>query len=108
MLYCDFTGSCSSGSNCSDNQKDSGGRGGGGSESRASKQEVSAFPDKQLEAEPLSNSSVKRPLTSFEDLLPPSRGERHDLSSVQPGISASRQSFHIAMGNPSDFFVDVM
>uniref|UniRef100_A0A3Q0TAI5 Dishevelled segment polarity protein 3 n=1 Tax=Amphilophus citrinellus TaxID=61819 RepID=A0A3Q0TAI5_AMPCI len=67
-----------------------------------------ASPDKQLEAEPLSDSSVQRPLTSFEDLLPPSRGERRDLSSVQPGISASRQSFRMAMGNPSDFFVDVM
>ncbi|XP_030600736.1 segment polarity protein dishevelled homolog DVL-3 isoform X2 [Archocentrus centrarchus] len=99
-------GSCSSGSNCSDNQRES--RGGGGSALRASKQEVSASPDKQLEAEPLSDSSVQRPLTSFEDLLPPSRGERRDLSSVQPGISASRQSFRMAMGNPSDFFVDVM
>ncbi|TRY60306.1 hypothetical protein DNTS_015875 [Danionella cerebrum] len=35
---------------------------------------------------------------------PPDR----DLSSVPPELTASRQSFRIAMGNPSEFFVDVM
>ncbi|CAI5692433.1 unnamed protein product [Oreochromis niloticus] len=98
-------GSCSSGSNCSDNQKEGGA---GGSELRASKQEASASTEKRLEAEPLSDSSIQRPLTSFEDLLPSSRGQRHDLPTAQPGVSASRQSFRMAMGNPGDFFVDVM
>ncbi|KAJ8271144.1 hypothetical protein GJAV_G00123250 [Gymnothorax javanicus] len=31
-----------------------------------------------------------------------------DLASVPPELTASRQSFRIAMGNPSEFFVDVM
>ncbi|XP_051953296.1 segment polarity protein dishevelled homolog DVL-3-like isoform X1 [Xyrauchen texanus] len=31
-----------------------------------------------------------------------------DLSSVPPELTASRQSFRMAMGNPSEFFVDVM
>uniref|UniRef100_A0A8B9GZR4 Dishevelled segment polarity protein 2 n=1 Tax=Astyanax mexicanus TaxID=7994 RepID=A0A8B9GZR4_ASTMX len=35
---------------------------------------------------------------------PPTR----DLGSVPPELTASRQSFHLAMGNPSEFFVDVM
>ncbi|XP_067276536.1 segment polarity protein dishevelled homolog DVL-3 isoform X3 [Pseudorasbora parva] len=35
---------------------------------------------------------------------PPER----DLSSVPPELTASRQSFRMAMGNPSEFFVDVM
>uniref|UniRef100_I3KKZ9 Dishevelled segment polarity protein 3b n=1 Tax=Oreochromis niloticus TaxID=8128 RepID=I3KKZ9_ORENI len=82
--------------------------GAGGSELRASKQEASASTEKRLEAEPLSDSSIQRPLTSFEDLLPSSRGQRHDLPTAQPGVSASRQSFRMAMGNPGDFFVDVM
>lgn len=35
---------------------------------------------------------------------PPGR----DLSTVPPELTASRQSFRMAMGNPSEFFVDVM
>ncbi|XP_056622762.1 segment polarity protein dishevelled homolog DVL-3 [Triplophysa dalaica] len=35
---------------------------------------------------------------------PPGR----DLTSVPPELTASRQSFRMAMGNPSEFFVDVM
>ncbi|KAB5575080.1 hypothetical protein PHYPO_G00216700 [Pangasianodon hypophthalmus] len=35
---------------------------------------------------------------------PPGR----DLASVPPELTASRQSFRMAMGNPSEFFVDVM
>ncbi|XP_059848034.1 segment polarity protein dishevelled homolog DVL-3 [Hypanus sabinus] len=31
-----------------------------------------------------------------------------DLASVPPELTASRQSFRMAMGNPSEFFVDVM
>ncbi|XP_062861184.1 segment polarity protein dishevelled homolog DVL-3 [Trichomycterus rosablanca] len=36
----------------------------------------------------------------------PSSGR--DLASVPPELTASRQSFRMAMGNPSEFFVDVM
>lgn len=75
---------------------------------RASKQEASASPEKRLEAEPLSDSSVQQPPSCFEDFLPSSRGQRLDLPTAQPGVSASHQSFRMAMGNPGDFFVDVM
>ncbi|KAK2846455.1 hypothetical protein Q5P01_009454 [Channa striata] len=96
-------GSHSSGSNCSDGQKDKGAAGRGGSESD---------PTKHLTMEPSASSSTWQPPTSISSLhsyknskdpqLPSS------LSSVPPEISTSRQSFHLAMGNPSDFFVDVM
>uniref|UniRef100_A0A8D3E5G8 Dishevelled segment polarity protein 2 n=1 Tax=Scophthalmus maximus TaxID=52904 RepID=A0A8D3E5G8_SCOMX len=39
---------------------------------------------------------------------PPGAPPTRDLASVPPELTASRQSFHLAMGNPSEFFVDVM
>uniref|UniRef100_A0A8C8CKZ3 Dishevelled segment polarity protein 2 n=1 Tax=Oncorhynchus tshawytscha TaxID=74940 RepID=A0A8C8CKZ3_ONCTS len=39
---------------------------------------------------------------------PPGAPPTRDLGSVPPELTASRQSFHLAMGNPSEFFVDVM
>ncbi|XP_061086033.1 segment polarity protein dishevelled homolog DVL-3-like, partial [Conger conger] len=39
---------------------------------------------------------------------PPGSPPGRDLASVPPELTASRQSFHMAMGNPSEFFVDVM
>ncbi|XP_059990687.1 segment polarity protein dishevelled homolog DVL-2 isoform X4 [Lagenorhynchus albirostris] len=39
---------------------------------------------------------------------PPGAPPVRDLGSVPPELTASRQSFHMAMGNPSEFFVDVM
>uniref|UniRef100_A0A452GZT8 Dishevelled segment polarity protein 2 n=1 Tax=Gopherus agassizii TaxID=38772 RepID=A0A452GZT8_9SAUR len=39
---------------------------------------------------------------------PPGAPPVRDLASVPPELTASRQSFHMAMGNPSEFFVDVM
>lgn len=105
-------GSRSSGSNRSDGLKE----GGGGGQSEPAKQEVSASPDKQLPAESPGggggDDSTRRPPTSFSGLhgntdskdLPPEPspgGRRRDLP-------APRQSFCLAMGNPSDFFVDVM
>lgn len=39
---------------------------------------------------------------------PPGAPPSRDLASVPPELTASRQSFRIAMGNPSEFFVDVM
>nr|XP_015216866.1 PREDICTED: segment polarity protein dishevelled homolog DVL-3 [Lepisosteus oculatus] len=39
---------------------------------------------------------------------PPGAPPSRDLGSVPPELTASRQSFRMAMGNPSEFFVDVM
>ncbi|XP_032887653.1 segment polarity protein dishevelled homolog DVL-3 isoform X1 [Amblyraja radiata] len=39
---------------------------------------------------------------------PPGAPPLRDLSAVPPELTASRQSFRMAMGNPSEFFVDVM
>ncbi|XP_051874751.1 segment polarity protein dishevelled homolog DVL-3 isoform X2 [Pristis pectinata] len=39
---------------------------------------------------------------------PPGAPPVRDLASVPPELTASRQSFRMAMGNPSEFFVDVM
>uniref|UniRef100_A0A8D0WTY7 Dishevelled segment polarity protein 3 n=1 Tax=Sus scrofa TaxID=9823 RepID=A0A8D0WTY7_PIG len=39
---------------------------------------------------------------------PPGAPPGRDLASVPPELTASRQSFRMAMGNPSEFFVDVM
>ncbi|XP_046891622.1 segment polarity protein dishevelled homolog DVL-3 isoform X2 [Hypomesus transpacificus] len=39
---------------------------------------------------------------------PPGSPPGRDMASVPPELTASRQSFRIAMGNPSEFFVDVM
>uniref|UniRef100_A0A665WSV5 Dishevelled segment polarity protein 2 n=1 Tax=Echeneis naucrates TaxID=173247 RepID=A0A665WSV5_ECHNA len=39
---------------------------------------------------------------------PPGAPPTRDLGSVPPELTASRQSFHLAMGNPSEFFVDVI
>ncbi|MBN3272535.1 DVL3 protein, partial [Polyodon spathula] len=39
---------------------------------------------------------------------PPGAPPSRDLASVPPELTASRQSFRMAMGNPSEFFVDVM
>uniref|UniRef100_UPI0037E91772 segment polarity protein dishevelled homolog DVL-3 n=1 Tax=Semicossyphus pulcher TaxID=241346 RepID=UPI0037E91772 len=98
-------GSHSSGSDCSEGQKERG----GGSQSEPTKQEVGALSDKQLAECSPGNDSTRQPPTSISGLhgnknskdLSPSRGQRRDLSTT-------RQSFCLAMGNPSDFFVDVM
>ncbi|XP_028650800.1 segment polarity protein dishevelled homolog DVL-3 [Erpetoichthys calabaricus] len=39
---------------------------------------------------------------------PPGAPPGRDLASVPPELTSSRQSFRMAMGNPSEFFVDVM
>nr|XP_020477460.1 segment polarity protein dishevelled homolog DVL-3-like isoform X2 [Monopterus albus] len=99
-------GSHSSGSNCSGAQKE-GGQGGG----------TQSELTKQLATESSGDNSTCRPLTSIsglhgnkdsEDPPCPSPGQHQDLSSIPPEISASRQSFRPALGNPGDFFVDVM
>lgn len=37
-----------------------------------------------------------------------SGGQQTNLGSIPPELSGSRQSFRMAMGNPCEFFVDVM
>lgn len=89
MCEC-VTGSGSSGSNCSDAQK----AGGRGSQSQRTKQEqeVGASPDKQPEP--------PSPPASFPGL--------HGNTDSKEDLPAGRQSFRLAVGNPGDFFVDVM
>ncbi|XP_045069247.1 segment polarity protein dishevelled homolog DVL-3-like [Coregonus clupeaformis] len=49
-----------------------------------------------------------QPPPSLPTTAPPGSTPGRDLASVPPELTASRQSFHMAMGNPSEFFVDVM
>uniref|UniRef100_A0A8C1I6V1 Dishevelled segment polarity protein 3b n=1 Tax=Cyprinus carpio TaxID=7962 RepID=A0A8C1I6V1_CYPCA len=114
-------GSRSSGSNRSGSKNDanaaagtqeSGGRSGSGSESE--KREKA--PSERSAAPPSEHSSLvcgapglppqpqTQPLVTAAPGSPPDR----DLASVPPELTASRQSFRMAMGNPSEFFVDVM
>uniref|UniRef100_A0A8C2XDB2 Dishevelled segment polarity protein 3b n=1 Tax=Cyclopterus lumpus TaxID=8103 RepID=A0A8C2XDB2_CYCLU len=92
-------GSHSSGSNCSDAQKE----GERSSESETTKQEVSAPPNKQVAAEAPGDDSTQQPPTSCSGL------QGHDDSEdlPPPPLHRGRQSFCLAVGNPSDFFVDV-
>uniref|UniRef100_G3Q6P6 Dishevelled segment polarity protein 2 n=1 Tax=Gasterosteus aculeatus aculeatus TaxID=481459 RepID=G3Q6P6_GASAC len=48
------------------------------------------------------------PMPSSTPGGPPGAPPTRDLGAVPPELTASRQSFHLAMGNPSEFFVDVM
>ncbi|XP_032446913.1 segment polarity protein dishevelled homolog DVL-3 isoform X1 [Xiphophorus hellerii] len=97
-------GSRSSQSDFSDDQE-----GKGGMQQESSNQEANA---QHKMADCLSDGSAQEPPTSFsgshgnKDMPTPSRGQHRDFSSIQPEIS--RQSFRLAMGNPSDLFVDVM
>ncbi|XP_029028192.1 segment polarity protein dishevelled homolog DVL-3-like isoform X2 [Betta splendens] len=87
-------GSCSSGSDCSDGQKE---KGEGGCSESVLITQLTAEPPVSL-SEPLGDDSVD-PLPSLHAASP----------SIPPeDLSGSRQSFRLAMGNPSDFFVDVM
>lgn len=107
MTSCLFghTGSRSSQSDSSDDQKEEGGQ----KKSEMTKQEVSS-QDRGLDS--LSDSGAQRSPLSFsglhgdEGITPPSPGRRDAFSSIQPEIS--RKSFRMAMGNPSDLFVNVM
>uniref|UniRef100_A0A3P8ZL78 Dishevelled segment polarity protein 3b n=1 Tax=Esox lucius TaxID=8010 RepID=A0A3P8ZL78_ESOLU len=44
----------------------------------------------------------------LHNTAPPGSPPGRDLASVPPELTASRQSFRMAMGNPSEFFVDVI
>ncbi|XP_059361990.1 segment polarity protein dishevelled homolog DVL-3 [Carassius carassius] len=119
-------GSRSSGSNRSGSKNDtnaaagtqeSGGRSGSGSESEKREKapsERSAAPPSEhtirsvqslvCAAPGLPPQPQTQPLVTAAPGSPPER----DLASVPPELTASRQSFRMAMGNPSEFFVDVM
>uniref|UniRef100_A0A8C1VP17 Dishevelled segment polarity protein 3b n=1 Tax=Cyprinus carpio TaxID=7962 RepID=A0A8C1VP17_CYPCA len=125
-------GSRSSGSNRSGSKNDanaaagtqeSGGRSGSGSESEKREKapsECSAAPPSEHSvrsshtirsvqslvcgAPGLPPQPQTQPLVTAAPGSPPDR----DLASVPPELTASRQSFRMAMGNPSEFFVDVM
>lgn len=96
-----LTGSRSGGSDCSDGQKERA----GGSQSEPAKQEVGSSSDKQLAAASPDYDRNQQPPSSFPKDLPPApspaRGRHRDLATA-------RQSFCLAIGNPGDFFVDVM
>ncbi|XP_055751876.1 segment polarity protein dishevelled homolog DVL-3-like isoform X2 [Salvelinus fontinalis] len=49
-----------------------------------------------------------QPPPSLPMTAPPGSPPGRDLASMPPELTASRQSFRMAMGNPSEFFVDVM
>uniref|UniRef100_UPI003AAB6875 segment polarity protein dishevelled homolog DVL-3 n=1 Tax=Centroberyx gerrardi TaxID=166262 RepID=UPI003AAB6875 len=111
-------GTRSSGSNRSGREGGGGeSRSAGGSESDSTKQEVNAPTSERPTVEPPGDDSTQNPPSSSglhgnrdsdPPPTPPPEGQGRDLSSVPPEISASRQSFRLAMGNPSEFFVDVM
>lgn len=99
------TGSRSSQSDFSDDQKE----GKGITQKETAKHEANI---QDMMADCLSDGSAQGPPTHFsgshgdKDTLPASQGQHNNFSSIQPEIS--RQSFRLAMGNPSDLFVDVM
>uniref|UniRef100_A0A8C1YQF1 Dishevelled segment polarity protein 3b n=1 Tax=Cyprinus carpio TaxID=7962 RepID=A0A8C1YQF1_CYPCA len=123
-------GSRSSGSNRSGSKNDanaaagtqeSGGRSGSGSESEKREKAPS-----ECSAAPPSEHSVRSshtirsvqslvcgapglpPQPQIPSTAAPGSPPDRDLASVPPELTASRQSFRMAMGNPSEFFVDVM
>uniref|UniRef100_A0A674AQ57 Dishevelled segment polarity protein 3 n=1 Tax=Salmo trutta TaxID=8032 RepID=A0A674AQ57_SALTR len=114
-------GSCSSGSNRSGSKKEAaaGGAGGGESKSTGSGSESELRrekpPSERSVVVPLSEHSMRSthslnslPPPSLPTTAPPGSPPGRDLASVPPELTASRQSFRMAMGNPSEFFVDVM
>lgn len=95
-----LTGSCSSGSNCSADLKDA-----GGIKSGPTQQEVTAAPVSP------GDDGTQQHMTFISGLLgnKDSKEPPPSPSPAQHGdLSASQQSFCLAMGHPSDLFVDVM
>ncbi|KAL1256344.1 hypothetical protein QQF64_011889 [Cirrhinus molitorella] len=123
-------GSRSSGSNRSGSKNDakaaagpqeSGGRSGSGSESEKREKAPSERSAAALSEHSVRSSHTIRSVQSLVCGAPglppqpqtpvtavPGSPPDRDLSSVPPELTASRQSFRMAMGNPSEFFVDVM
>ncbi|XP_043932640.1 segment polarity protein dishevelled homolog DVL-2 [Protopterus annectens] len=65
-------------------------------------------PGMPLPYNPMMLMMMPSPSTAAAATVPPGAPPVRDLASVPPELTASRQSFHMAMGNPSEFFVDVM
>ncbi|KAG7479865.1 segment polarity protein dishevelled-like DVL-3-like [Solea senegalensis] len=95
-------GSRSSESNCSNGLKD-----GGGAE-----RPIQSEPSQHLGTESLGGDSVQQPLASISGLhANDDSKDSQQTPPLSPGrdvSSGSTQSLHLAMGNPGDFFVDVM
>uniref|UniRef100_A0A8C1QIN0 Dishevelled segment polarity protein 2 n=1 Tax=Cyprinus carpio TaxID=7962 RepID=A0A8C1QIN0_CYPCA len=88
-----------SGSTASGSVRDDKSPGGGGADSRSG-----SAPHPQTPTLPPHPGLLPSGTPGGPPGAPPTR----DLGSVPPELTASRQSFHLAMGNPSEFFVDVM
>uniref|UniRef100_A0A8B9H1R2 Dishevelled segment polarity protein 2 n=1 Tax=Astyanax mexicanus TaxID=7994 RepID=A0A8B9H1R2_ASTMX len=113
-------GSRSSGSTRSEGERRRGSksgadsRSGSGSESEYSvrsslrRDHGSATPSEHSHASQRSHHRAPPPHLAPYPPGPPGAPPTRDLGSVPPELTASRQSFHLAMGNPSEFFVDVM
>ncbi|XP_016149993.1 segment polarity protein dishevelled homolog DVL-3-like [Sinocyclocheilus grahami] len=125
-------GSRSSGSNRSGSKnntntaagtQESGGRSGSGSESekkeKAPSERSAAAPSEHSVRSSHTIRSVQSLVCGAPGLPPQSQPQTpstaapasppdRDLASVPPELTASRKSFRMAMGNPSEFFVDVM
>uniref|UniRef100_A0A673W2X5 Dishevelled segment polarity protein 3 n=1 Tax=Salmo trutta TaxID=8032 RepID=A0A673W2X5_SALTR len=112
----------SSGSNCSGSKKEEaaggagGGAGGGESKSTGSGSESELRKENAPSDRSVVVSSLvygppglpAQPPPSLPITAPPGSPPGRDLASMPPELTASRQSFRMAMGNPSEFFVDVM
>uniref|UniRef100_A0AAR2KZL5 Dishevelled segment polarity protein 2 n=1 Tax=Pygocentrus nattereri TaxID=42514 RepID=A0AAR2KZL5_PYGNA len=110
-------GSTVGGSTRDDKSPNGGGadsRSGSGSESEYSvrsslrRDHGSATPSEHSHASQRSHHRAPPPHLAPYPPGPPGAPPTRDLGSVPPELTASRQSFHLAMGNPSEFFVDVM
>lgn len=110
-----FTGSRSSGSNRSGNKAGALETKSGGSGSETEKREKALS---ERSAAPPSEHSIRSAHSALSQgqnssygppvAAAPGSPSARDLASVPPELTASRQSFRMAMGNPSEFFVDVM
>uniref|UniRef100_A0A8C8CPW3 Dishevelled segment polarity protein 2 n=1 Tax=Oncorhynchus tshawytscha TaxID=74940 RepID=A0A8C8CPW3_ONCTS len=111
-------GSRSSGSTRSEGERLRGGKGGGGVGSTSGRDEKSPVGGDGRDSRSGSGSESEYSVRSRPSMPglppgttpggPPGAPPTRDLGSVPPELTASRQSFHLAMGNPSEFFVDVM
>ena len=76
----------------------------GGSERRKSDKEKS---DRKSEKSGSDTASETGSVVSSRR-APPSDRSQTNLAMLPPDVGGSRQSFRMAMGNPCEFFVDVM
>uniref|UniRef100_A0A673VTB4 Dishevelled segment polarity protein 3 n=1 Tax=Salmo trutta TaxID=8032 RepID=A0A673VTB4_SALTR len=97
----------SSGSNCSGSKKEeaAGGAGGGAGGGESNVHSTHSHSSSLVYGPP---GLPAQPPPSLPITAPPGSPPGRDLASMPPELTASRQSFRMAMGNPSEFFVDVM